>query len=117
MKKSLKFFIFLALLCLIAYAAYGLMKNDFSLEQFIIGVWNDHVETWGYAILFCWSILEGELGLIFAGLAAHDGKMSVALAIFVAGLGGFAAAVIRRVQALIGITGRKACAGGSVRQM
>ena len=28
-----------------------------------------------------------------------------------------AAAVIRRVQALIGITGRKACAGGSVRQM
>ena len=28
-----------------------------------------------------------------------------------------AAAVIRRVQALIGITGRKACAGGRVRQM
>ncbi|EAH5200909.1 DedA family protein, partial [Campylobacter upsaliensis] len=73
MKKSLQLFIFLALFCLIAYAIYGLMKNDFSLEQFIIGVWNEHVETWGYAILFCWSILEGELGLIFAGLAAHDG--------------------------------------------
>ena len=28
-----------------------------------------------------------------------------------------AAAVIRRVRALIGITGRKACAGGYVRQM
>jgi hypothetical protein len=28
-----------------------------------------------------------------------------------------AAAVIRRVQALIGITGRKACAGGSFSQM
>ena len=28
-----------------------------------------------------------------------------------------AAAVIRRVQALIGITGRKACAGGFARQM
>ena len=28
-----------------------------------------------------------------------------------------AAAVIRRVRALIGITGRKACAGGDVRQM
>jgi hypothetical protein len=28
-----------------------------------------------------------------------------------------AAAVIRRVQALIGITGRKACAGGRVSQM
>ena len=27
-----------------------------------------------------------------------------------------AAAVIRRVRALIGITGRKACAGGSLRQ-
>ena len=28
-----------------------------------------------------------------------------------------AAAVIRRVQALIGITGRKACAGGYIRQL
>ncbi len=28
-----------------------------------------------------------------------------------------AAAVIRRVRALIGVTGRKACAGGSIRQM
>ena len=28
-----------------------------------------------------------------------------------------AAAVIRRVRALIGITGRKACAGGYIRQM
>jgi hypothetical protein len=28
-----------------------------------------------------------------------------------------AAAVIRRVRALIGITGRKACAGGCIRQM
>ena len=28
-----------------------------------------------------------------------------------------AAAVIRRVQALIGITGRKACAGGLIRQV
>lgn len=28
-----------------------------------------------------------------------------------------AAAVIRRVRALIGITGRKGCAGGSVSQM
>ncbi len=28
-----------------------------------------------------------------------------------------AAAVIRRVRALIGITGRKACAGGCLRQM
>lgn len=89
MKKGLQIFIFIAILSLIAYAVYGLMKNDFSLEEFIVGIWNRHVETWGYAILFFWSILEGELGLIFAGLAAHDEKMNLALAIFVAGLGGF----------------------------
>lgn len=89
MKKWLQIFISSFILVLVAYIVYGLVKNDFSLEEFIVGVWNEHVETWGYAILFFWSILEGELGLIFAGLAAHDGKMNLALAIFVAGLGGF----------------------------
>ncbi|EAI2978461.1 DedA family protein [Campylobacter jejuni] len=89
MRRWFKAFIFAALIALIIYIIHGLVKNDFSLEKFIIGIWNEHVETWGYLILFCWSILEGELGLIFAGLAAHDGKMHVALAIFIAGLGGF----------------------------
>lgn len=89
MKKWFKIFIFIVLIALIAFGIYGIIKNDFSLEEFIIGIWNKHVETWGYFILFCWSILEGELGLIFAGLAAHDGKMDVVLAVFIAGLGGF----------------------------
>ncbi|MCX2682838.1 DedA family protein [Campylobacter sp. MIT 21-1685] len=89
MKKWCKIFIFLILIALIAYIIYGLIQNDFSLEAFIINIWNQHVEKWGYVILFFWSILEGELGLIFAGLAVHDGKMHLALAIFIAGLGGF----------------------------
>lgn len=59
------------------------------MESYIINLWNTYVADWGYLILFCWSILEGELGLIFAGLASHTGYMNVALAIFVAGLGGF----------------------------
>ncbi|ANV97442.1 hypothetical protein BBW65_00810 [Helicobacter enhydrae] len=59
-------------------------------EQWITELWNEHIGTWGYLILFCWSVLEGELGLIMAGLASHDGHMNLALAIFVAGLGGFA---------------------------
>ncbi len=89
MKKGIKIFIFLVLVCFVIFGIHSLVKNDFSLEEFIVGIWNKHVETWGYAILFFWSILEGELGLIFAGFAAHEGKMNVALAIFVAGIGGF----------------------------
>lgn len=59
------------------------------IEGFIIGLWSKYVVDWGYLILFIWSILEGELGLIFAGIAAHTGHMNIFLAIFVAGLGGF----------------------------
>jgi len=44
----------------------------------------------GYIILFAWSILEGEMGLIMAGLLCHTNDMILGLAIFVAGLGGFA---------------------------
>jgi len=43
----------------------------------------------GYIILFAWSILEGEMGLIMAGLLCHTGDMNLLFAIFVAGLGGF----------------------------
>ncbi len=60
------------------------------MEEFIVNLWNQYVSDWGYLILFCWSILEGELGLIFAGIAAHTGHLNVFIAIFVAGLGGFA---------------------------
>jgi membrane protein DedA with SNARE-associated domain len=43
----------------------------------------------GYVILFAWSVLEGEAGLIMAGLLTATGDMNLYLAIFVAGLGGF----------------------------
>lgn len=59
------------------------------IEDFIINLWDNYVADWGYLILFIWSIFEGELGLIFAGIAAHTGHMNVILAVFVAGLGGF----------------------------
>ncbi|WP_223810132.1 MULTISPECIES: DedA family protein [unclassified Campylobacter] len=68
---------------------YFFFGKDFSLEESLVRIWNEHVENWGYVILFFWSILEGELGLIFAGLAAHDDKLNTFIAVFVAGLGGF----------------------------
>jgi len=48
------------------------------------------LEIHGYIILFVWGMLEGEAGLIMAGLLAHNGMMNLYLAIFVAGFGGFA---------------------------
>ncbi|MEF3191131.1 MAG: DedA family protein [Campylobacterales bacterium] len=47
------------------------------------------LKEYGYPILFIWSIMEGELGLIMAGLLSHTGDMNLGLAILVAGLGGF----------------------------
>jgi membrane protein DedA with SNARE-associated domain len=47
------------------------------------------MKEYGYIILFGWSILEGESGLIMAGLFASTGDMNLYLAIFIAGLGGF----------------------------
>src|SRR5574344_1299050 len=47
------------------------------------------LKQYGYVILFVWSMLEGEMGLIMAGLMAHDGSMNLFLAISIAGLGGF----------------------------
>jgi membrane protein DedA with SNARE-associated domain len=48
------------------------------------------LRKYGYIILFAWGMLEGEAGLIMAGLLAHTGDMNLYIAIFVAGLGGFA---------------------------
>ncbi|AXH12767.1 DedA family protein [Halarcobacter bivalviorum] len=48
------------------------------------------LKTYGYIILFAWSILEGEAGLVMAGLLSHTGDMNMYMAIFIAGLGGFA---------------------------
>jgi len=56
------------------------------LEELFIG-W---LKEYGYIILFIWSIMEGEMGLIMAGIMSHTGDMNILIAIFVAGLGGFA---------------------------
>lgn len=48
------------------------------------------LHEYGYIILFFWSILEGEIGLIMAGIMSHTGDMNLPMAIFIAGLGGFA---------------------------
>jgi len=50
----------------------------------------DWLKEYGYVILFVWSILEGESGLIMAGVLSHTGDMKYFLSVFVAGLGGFA---------------------------
>ncbi|MGP1562065.1 MAG: DedA family protein [Helicobacteraceae bacterium] len=53
-------------------------------ELFIEGI-----KRYGYFILFPWSIMEGEAGLVMAGLLCHTGDMNIFLAITVAALGGF----------------------------
>lgn len=55
------------------------------MEETLINLLQEH----GYIILFLWSILEGELGLIMGGIMCHTGHMNVYMAIFIAGLGGF----------------------------
>jgi membrane protein DedA with SNARE-associated domain len=47
------------------------------------------LKEYGYVILFLWSILEGEMGLIMGGIMSHTGDMWLPMAIFVAGIGGF----------------------------
>jgi len=37
------------------------------------------LKTHGYIILFVWSILEGEAGLIMAGIMSHTGDMNLFL--------------------------------------
>jgi membrane protein DedA with SNARE-associated domain len=55
------------------------------MEELFIG-W---LQEYGYVILFLWSIIEGEMGLIMAGIMTHTGDMNYFMSIFVAGLGGF----------------------------
>jgi membrane protein DedA with SNARE-associated domain len=56
------------------------------MEQILIEL----LQEYGYIILFVWSILEGETGLVMAGVMIHTGDMVMINAIIVAGLGGFA---------------------------
>ncbi len=47
------------------------------------------LKDYGYIVLFGWSILEGELGLVMAGIMSHTGDMNLFIAIIVGALGGF----------------------------
>jgi len=47
------------------------------------------LKEYGYIILFVWSIMEGESGLVMAGILSHTGDMNLYLSILVAALGGF----------------------------
>ncbi len=79
------FAIFLTLF--IFFLAYSLYQAPVSgLEEKFVYL----LKKYGYIILFIWGMLEGEAGLIMAGLLSHSGDMNLFLAIFVAGLGGFA---------------------------
>jgi len=55
------------------------------LEEILLRLILDY----GYYILFIWSIMEGELGLVMAGILSYTGDMNIFYAILVAGLGGF----------------------------
>lgn len=47
------------------------------------------LKEYGYIVLFGWSILEGELGLVMAGIMSHTGDMFLPVALIVGALGGF----------------------------
>lgn len=89
-KQNLKSIIVGSIVIIIAISLFLYVKNsNFSFEESIKSLWENHVQDWGYVILFCWSILEGEWGLLLAGIAAHQGHLDVYWCIFIAGLGGF----------------------------
>jgi membrane protein DedA with SNARE-associated domain len=60
------------------------IKEFFSEENLI-----NLLKEYGYIILFVWSIMEGETGLVMAGVLSHTGDMNVVTSIIVAALGGF----------------------------
>ncbi|NPA87898.1 DedA family protein [Caminibacter pacificus] len=59
--------------------------KDFFSEDNLINL----LKEYGYIILFIWSIMEGETGLVMAGILSHTGDMNLWVAIVVAALGGF----------------------------
>jgi len=81
--KIIAFFVVLFVLFL-SYNLYHAPVEGF--EPKLIYLLKKH----GYIILFAWSVLEGEIGLIMAGLLCHTGDMIVPIAIFIAGIGAFA---------------------------
>ena len=80
-KIATVFFIFF-----FSYLGYNLYNAPVvGLNEKFLYLMKEH----GYIILFAWSILEGEMGLIMGGLLCHTGDMWLPFAIFIAGLGGF----------------------------
>jgi len=82
MKKWIVFLI------LFATFLYGFDLNsikEFFSEENLINL----LKEYGYIILFIWSIMEGETGLVMAGVLSHTGDMNVVTSIIVAALGGF----------------------------
>ncbi len=63
-----------------------LVKDHNEFIQYLAGL----LATYGYLVLFFWSILEGEIGLLLGGILCYTGDLNIYMAIFVAGLGGFA---------------------------
>ncbi|MFZ2969008.1 MAG: DedA family protein [Sulfuricurvum sp.] len=47
------------------------------------------LKEYGYIVLFGWSMLEGELGLVMAGIMSHTGDMFLPIALLFGALGGF----------------------------
>jgi len=47
------------------------------------------LKEYGYIVLFVWSMMEGETGLVMAGILCHTGDMNLPIAILVAGFGSF----------------------------
>lgn len=77
----------ISLAIFVSFLIYNLYKAPVEgIDEKFIYLLKEH----GYIILFVWGMLEGEAGLIMAGLLSHSGDMNLFLAIFVAGLGGFA---------------------------
>jgi len=75
-------FIFLVI-GFIGYELYNAPGEDLEAKFIYL------LKTYGYVILFIWSIMEGETGLVMAGVMSHTGDMSLPVAIVVAALGGF----------------------------
>ncbi len=77
---------FVPVLIFIAWIGYELFHAPgANMEEKLIFL----LKEYGYIILFFWSILEGEAGLVMAGVLSHTGDMNLWLSILVAALGGF----------------------------
>ena len=87
MKANSGKILFVVVVTFLSFLGYAMYLAPVSgLENKLVWLLREH----GYIILFAWSILEGEIGLVMGGILCHTGDMNLFLAIFVAGLGGFA---------------------------